>query len=76
MALSKSAESELKTEGYSQSNAMVVQRHREIMETADGKACFKINLQMKAALKALSLLAAGGKGGARYWSKSAMACLT
>lgn len=55
---------------------MVVQRHREITETADGKACFKINLRMKAALKALSLLAAGGKGGARYWSKSAMACLT
>lgn len=44
---------------------MVVQRHREIMETADVKACFKRNTQIKVALKALSLLPAGGKAGAR-----------
>lgn len=44
---------------------MVVQHHREIMETADVKACFKINTQIKVALKAVSLLPAGGKAGAR-----------
>lgn len=53
---------------------MAVQRHKKIMETADVKACFKINTQIEAALKALSLLPAGGKVGARYLEQVS-ACL-
>lgn len=45
---------------------MAVQRHKEIMETADVKVCFKINTKIKVTLKALPLLPASGKVGNRH----------